>query len=97
MNVEPRFKDRSDPPAKKRRPLKAKRKTSRARPDEPMADRCDICGGPNPTERHHRLRRSQGGTDDRSNTLDLCQGCHAEVHANPAHSYEQGYLIRSST
>lgn len=89
------LKSTADAPAKKRKPLRAKPK-GRARPDEPLADRCEICGDQRPSERHHKLRRSAGGSDDRENTMDLCQGCHGEVHANPAYSYEQGYLIRRS-
>jgi hypothetical protein len=85
--VEPRFKDMSAP-----KPRKKKR--GRARPDEPMRWRCEICAEHAATERHHKLRRSAGGTDDAANTMDLCGWCHAEVHRNVAHSYEQGYLLR---
>jgi hypothetical protein len=86
--VEPRFKDMSAP-----KPRKKKR--GRARPDEPMRWRCEIDGCPNPaTERHHKLRRSQGGSDDASNTADVCGVHHAWIHANPAESYEAGWLIR---
>jgi predicted restriction endonuclease len=82
---------------KPRKRLRAKRKTStRARPAEPLRWRCEICGENRASDRHHKLRRSQGGTDDATNTMDLCGWCHAEVHANPEHSYREGYLIRSS-
>jgi hypothetical protein len=59
-----------------------------------MRWRCEICGEHAATERHHKLRRSQGGTDDKDNTMDLCGWCHAEVHRNPEHSYREGYLRR---
>jgi hypothetical protein len=76
-------------PKKKRRKVRG-----RARPLEPMRWACEICNAHPATERHHKLRRSAGGTDEQSNTLDLCGWCHAEVHANPEHSYSEGYLIR---
>lgn len=76
--------------------LRAKpKKSTRARPEDPMRWRCEICGENPATERHHKLRRSQGGGDEQANTMDLCGWCHAEVHANPEHSYREGYLIRS--
>lgn len=89
------LKDTADTPAKKKRRIKSK-PSGRARPDEPLADRCEICGDHRPSERHHKLRRSAGGGDEQANTMDLCGWCHREVHANPAHSYEHGYLIRRS-
>ena len=47
------------------------------------------------TERHHRLLRSQGGPDDPELILGLCSAGHRFVHANPALSYEQGWLVHS--
>lgn len=44
--------------------------------------------------RHHRLRRGQGGTNDLSNLLALCEEDHERVHAYPALSYEAGWLLR---
>lgn len=88
-------------------PVSAKRRaagSSMARPDEPLKAWCEVaipgvCLG-RAANRHHKLRRSKGGTDDRSNTLDLCgsgtTGCHGHVHANPAESYARGWLIRSA-
>jgi hypothetical protein len=92
MAGDPCFKVYREKPAPKRR--KAKKPRGRARPDEPMRWRCEICSSNPATERHHKLRRSQGGTDDESNTLDICGPCHADVHANPEFSYREGYLIR---
>lgn len=43
---------------------------------------------------HHKLRRSQGGTDDLSNLVLLCSVHHDAVHANPARSVELGLLDR---
>lgn len=69
-----------------------KQRRGRARPDEPLATWCEICGLNLADQRHHILRRSAGGTDDRDNTLDVCLPCHHHIHANPAASYEAGYL-----
>lgn len=70
----------------------------RARPNDPLAAWCEIqtvvCEG-RATERHHRLRRSQGGGDEWENTLDLCRSCHLWVHQHPQWAYEHGHLIRS--
>jgi hypothetical protein len=44
---------------------------------------------------HHRKLRSQGGTNDLANLLDVCRRCHATIHANPAASYATGLLVRS--
>ena len=85
-------------PRPKAPPRKKAKKGGRARPDEPLALVCEakgvICCLRPATERHHKLRRSHGGTDDAANTMDLCSDCHAWIHANPARSYELGYLIR---
>jgi hypothetical protein len=42
-----------------------------------------------------------GGTSDEEvafgpgNLISLCRDCHSWVHAHPAQSYEQGYLVHS--
>jgi hypothetical protein len=75
-----------------------------ARPDEPLATWCEaaipgVCQR-RAMNRHHRLRRSQGGGDEKANTMDVCgsgtTGCHGAIHANPAESYAKGWLIRSA-
>jgi len=76
------------------------RVSGRARPDEPLATWCEaqvdgVCTG-RAEHRHHVRRRSQGGTDDASNTRDLCGACHGWVHAHPAKAYIRGLLARSS-
>jgi hypothetical protein len=55
---------------------------------------CEICGFGVAIHRHHRLRRSQGGTNDLGNLLHLCRLCHDTVHAYPAASYDRGWLLR---
>jgi hypothetical protein len=53
-----------------------------------------VCGtGMAGLHRHHRRRRSQGGTNDLSNLIHLCDGCHTYVHAHPAISYSRGWLL----
>ena len=70
----------------------------RARPDEPLAARCEIrapvCSGP-VVDRHHRKLRKHRGCDCRENTLDACDPCHDYVHLNPAVAYEHGWLLHS--
>ena len=55
---------------------------------------CEICGAGVAIHRHHRLRRSQGGTNDLGNLYHLCRECHSYVHAYPALSYERGWLLK---
>lgn len=43
---------------------------------------------------HHRLMRSQGGPGTAENCMHLCTSCHTFVHAHPAQSYEEGWLLR---
>ena len=67
---------------------------------------CVVCGLPNRGERgvdwsiHHRVRRSQGGTNDTSNLITVCgsgtQGCHGEIHSHVADSRDNGWLLKSS-
>lgn len=80
---------------KQPKPAKAK---GRARPDVPLADLCcahidGVCTG-RAECRHHKLRRSQGGSDHQTNTVDICDRCHEHIHANPAWSYAHGWLLR---
>lgn len=44
---------------------------------------------------HHRLRRSQGGTDRLGNLLAVCAACHGWIHAHVAESQARGWLVRS--
>jgi 5-methylcytosine-specific restriction endonuclease McrA len=55
---------------------------------------CELCGWGVAIHRHHRMRRSQGGTNDLENLLHLCRACHDTVHAYPALSYDRGWLLR---
>lgn len=42
---------------------------------------------------HHRLNRSQGGTDDDDNLMMVCWWCHRQIHDHPREAYERGLLI----
>jgi 5-methylcytosine-specific restriction endonuclease McrA len=50
---------------------------------------------------HHRVLKGMGGTSDPeinfglSNLVSLCASCHQDVHANPAKSYEEGWIVHS--
>jgi 5-methylcytosine-specific restriction endonuclease McrA len=52
-------------------------------------------------EVHHRRLKQRGGTKDEetlyglSNLVSVCRRCHNEIHAEPALSYEQGWLVHS--
>lgn len=49
-----------------------------------MIFRCHICDGDFPDihkHTHHIKPRSLGGTDDPSNLVELCPGCHDALHA----------------
>ena len=42
---------------------------------------CQCCGKKNArVEVHHIIYRSNGGTDDESNLITLCESCHSDVH-----------------
>ena len=88
---------RTGGPTRKGRGLRA-RPSKRARADEPLRPWCEaaidrVCTA-HSQHRHHILPRSAGGTDDASNTIDLCSACHAHIHAHPALAYEMGWLKR---
>jgi hypothetical protein len=79
---------------------KPKKRRGMARPDEPLATYCevgrvDICTG-RAEHRHHRLMRSQGGGDEKANTLDCCTACHRLIHARPSLAYAHGWLLHRS-
>ena len=63
---------------------------------------CERCGGGMEFESfaaHHRLLRSQGGTDSLPNLMALHHSCHngdtKSVHAHPHTSYNEGWMVRS--
>lgn len=44
---------------------------------------------------HHRKLRSGGGLNTAGNCVHVCHECHSYIHANPADSYERGWLVHS--
>ena len=56
--------------------------------------RCERCGGRG-TDYHHRRRRGikDGHTECSCNALWLCRDCHAEVHAQPYRSRNNGWIV----
>lgn len=92
-------------PLTRRTPLRAKRRPGvpvsvRAVVAARSAGRCELprvthdCTGV-AVHLHHRLMRSQGGPDTAGNLLHVCHAGHHAIHANPARSYAEGWLIRS--
>ncbi len=55
---------------------------------------CEVCRKAPVQHRHHKLRRSQGGTNALSNLLATCHSCHERIHRYPTLAYEAGLLIR---
>jgi 5-methylcytosine-specific restriction endonuclease McrA len=55
---------------------------------------CELCLSSPAVHPHHRLRRSQGGTNDLENLLAVCSDCHALIHEQPTLSYRNGWLLR---
>lgn len=62
---------------------------------------CERCGGGMVFETfaaHHRLLRSQGGTDSLSNLMAVHHSCHngdtKAIHAQPHTAYNEGWLVR---
>ncbi len=56
---------------------------------------CEICLSAPVEHRHHKLRRSQGGTNALSNLIACCVDCHVRIHRYPEASYRAGLMIRS--
>ncbi len=56
---------------------------------------CQRCGAERSTDVHEPLTRAQGGNIlDPANTVAICRSCHSAIHASPAQSYAEGWLIR---
>lgn len=56
---------------------------------------CRLGCGRVAVHKHHRKRRSQGGTNDPVNLIDVCLECHEWIHRNPEQAYELGLLVHS--
>lgn len=44
--------------------------------------RCRACGSSHGLDVHHVVMRSLGGSDEASNLIALCRGCHESVHGH---------------
>lgn len=59
---------------------------------------CRRCRRP-ASDVHHRTPRGMGGTKSDAvnfglaNLASLCRSCHDHVHAHPAESYDEGWLV----
>lgn len=47
-------------------------------------NQCAACGSPDNLQYHHLIPRSLGGSDDETNLITLCGGCHAKAHDSKA-------------
>jgi 5-methylcytosine-specific restriction enzyme A len=62
--------------------------------------KCQRCLRP-AVDVHHRKPKQMGGTGNAdtnfgaANLVSLCRPCHNCIHANPAESYQQGWLVHS--
>jgi hypothetical protein len=97
-------------PLRRRVPLKRTQWVRKPTPPQPgwakavtevrrrSGDRCEartpLCTGVG-QQTHHRLKRSQGGKADPAILMRICNHCDAFIEANPAISYERGWLIKS--
>ena len=59
--------------------------------DENLA--CECCGNM-ATQVHHRAGRLGKNLLDEKTWTAICSRCHYVIHANPAWSYEQGWMIK---
>jgi len=55
--------------------------------------RCGISVAGRPRSIHHRIRRSQCGSNAPENLITLCPGCHGWVHGNIAEARASGWLL----
>ena len=54
---------------------------------------CERCGEARAEHVHHKLRRLHSRANELGFLAALCEPCHTTVHANPADSYADGWLI----
>ncbi len=57
-----------------------------------LNSKCQICGKES-TDLHHKAGRIGSNLTDVNTFMALCRKCHREVHDNPKHSRENGWLI----
>jgi 5-methylcytosine-specific restriction endonuclease McrA len=44
---------------------------------------CALCASTHRVQAHHRIHRTDGGTDTLDNLVSLCASCHRTVHNRP--------------
>ena len=54
---------------------------------------CKVPGGA--LDAHHRLRRSQGGSDQGRFLVSVHRTCHRFIHEHPEEARRRGFLVRS--
>lgn len=54
---------------------------------------CKVPGGA--LDAHHRLPRSQGGSDQGRFLVSVHRTCHDQIHREPAEARGRGFLVRS--
>lgn len=57
-------------------------------------DQCSHCGSTADLHVHHRVRRSQCGSNKPCNLITLCARCHHWVHDHPYAANKLGLLLR---
>jgi hypothetical protein len=55
---------------------------------------CVACGSTDDLQHHHLITRLENGSDDETNLITLCNGCHAKLHERRLNSI---YKHRQST
>lgn len=109
-DVTPRFKDRKDPPRKRRKRIPPVGKTGLRNRDDLAATKpvvmarargwCEaqVAAGcaVRGNQQHHVTRRAQGGTNVAENLLWVCGPCHLEIHADQDTARALGLLKRST-
>ncbi len=62
--------------------------------DQHRCQRCQELCAKGDADVHHVVPRSLGGSDEPSNLITLCDGCHGAVHPNQQAILSQGFLRR---
>jgi hypothetical protein len=64
---------------------------------ERACGRCEACGNPLDDfwECHHRRFKSQGGLNERTNLVALCQMCHIRAHSDRSWGESRGLVVPS--
>jgi 5-methylcytosine-specific restriction endonuclease McrA len=59
---------------------KKQQKRNRELAEIPKPECCQLCGKKRPLDLHHKIHRSQGGTDQPENLISICRVCHMQSH-----------------